>query len=214
MTKTTAPLLSFGASGQIGKTQVYSTWKGIPYARRYAIPANPNTTDQQETRNVFSWLNAVWKYMPAGALDAWNAYAKVSRFTNRNGFIKQNLSNLRGETDLTNFLFSPAAAGGLPAAAMVITPGSGQLSVALTAPSLPTGWSISKAIAAAIRDQSPESGALFVVSAAEDASSPFACVITGLTASQLYSVGGWFEFIKPDGSFAYGQALMDTATPS
>lgn len=214
MTKTTAPLLSFSASGQIAKTQVYSSWKGIPYARRYSIPANPKTADQQETRNTFTWLNNVWKYMPAGAISAWQAYAKVSRFTDRNGWIKVNLSNLRSEADLTNFVFSPAANGGLPAAAIATTPGAGQITVTLTAPSLPVGWSISKAIAAGIRQQDPQTGTLFVVTSAEDAATPFAPILTGLTAGQVYVVGGWFEFVKPDGSFAYGQALMDSDTPS
>jgi hypothetical protein len=214
MSRTTAPLLSFGASGQIAKTQVYSTWKGRPYVRRYAIPSNPNTVDQQETRNTFSWLNAVWKYMPAGALDAWNAYATASRFTARNGFIKQNLSNLRSASDLSDFLMSPAAGGGLVAAGISVTPGAGQLTVTLTAPGLPTGWTISKAIAAALRQQDPQSGVLYTVSSAEDATAPYAPIITGLTASQVYVVGAWFEYIKPDGTFAYGPALMSTGTPS
>lgn len=214
MSRTTAPLLSFGASGQIAKTQVYSTWKGRAYARRYVIPANPNTLDQQETRSTFAWLNNVWKYMPAEALDAWNAYGDASRFTARNGWIKANLSNLRSEADLTNLVMSPSAAGGLAAAGISTAAGSGQITVTLTAPSLPTGWTITKAVAAAIRQQDPQTGALYVVSAAEDASAPYAPVITGLTASQVYVVGGWFIFEKADGSPAYGQSLSDTETPT
>jgi hypothetical protein len=215
MSRITAPLLSFGASGAIAKTQVYSTWKGRPYARRYAIPSNPNTADQQETRNTFKWLNDVWKYMPAGAVGAWNLYAQNNRFTARNGFIKQNLSPLREESDLTNFIFSPAANGGLPAASIACAAGSGDITVTLGAPSLPTGWSIEKAIAACVRQQDPQTGQLFVVTSAEDDTAPYsALVLSGLTASQVYVVGGWFEFLKPDGSFAYGQALMDTETPS
>lgn len=214
MSKTTAPLLSFGASGQIAKTQVYASWKGRPYARRYVVPANPNTVDQQATRNTFKWLNDVWKYMPAEAIDGWTAYGNASRFTARNGWIKVNLSNLREEADLANLVMSPAANGGLAAAGMVITPGSGSLEAALTAPSLPTGWTINMAVAAAIRQQDPQTGALFVVSAATDNSAPYEPTITGLTASQVYVIQGWFVFNKPDGSLAYGQAIADTGTPS
>lgn len=214
MTKTTAPLLSFGASGQIAKTQVYSTWKGRSYARRYVIPANPNSVAQQETRNTFAWLNNVWKYMPAAALDAWLAYGNSSRFTDRNGWIKVNLSNLRSESDLANLVMSPAANGGLAAGGISVAPGAAQLAVTLTAPALPTGWTIDSAIAAAIRDQDPQTGVLYTVSAATDASAPYVPTITGLVASQLYQVGGWFVFAKPDGSAAYGQALSSTGTPS
>lgn len=214
MSRLTAPLLSFGASGQIAKTQVYSVWKGRQYARRYVVPANPNSLDQQETRNTFSWLNNVWKYMPATAIDAWNAYADASRFTNRNGWIKVNLSNLRSETDLTNLVFSPSAAGGLAAAGISCAATAGGIDVTLTAPSLPTGWTIAKGIAAAIRQQDPQTGTLYPVAAGEDATSAYVIQLTGLTAGQVYVVGGWFQFNKPDGSFAYGQALSDTETPS
>jgi len=55
MPKTTAPLLSFDARGQIAHTQVYSSWRGRPYVRRYSVGTNPNTSDQQLTRNAFTW---------------------------------------------------------------------------------------------------------------------------------------------------------------
>ncbi len=214
MAGTIAPLLSFEASGQIAKTQVYSKWKGRPYVRRYTVPANPRTADQMETRNTFSWLNAVWSFMPGVAISAWDAYANTSRFTNRNGWIKQNLSALRTEADLTNFIFSPAANGGIVAGSMSPAAAAGGINVTLVAPALPTGWTVSKAIAACIRQQDPQSGALYSVTAASDATDPYVVALTGLTAAQIYVVGGWFEFLKPDGSFAYGRALMDTETPT
>jgi len=95
MARVTGPLLSLGGSGQIASTQVYATWKGRPYVRRYVIPSNPQTSEQTLTRNTFGWLQNVWRYMPAGALGAWNMYATNSRFTPTNGFIKQNLPQLR-----------------------------------------------------------------------------------------------------------------------
>lgn len=214
MARTVAPLLSFEAGGQIAKTQVYSKWKGRPYVRRYTVPANPRTADQTETRDTFRWLNSVWSYMPSVAQLAWDAYADTSRFTNRNGWIKQNLSALRSASDLTDFLFSPAANGGTPATSVVGTPGSGQISIAIVAPQLPSGWTIAQAIGAAIRNQDPQSGALYTVTAGFDATSTYAVVLTGLTASQEYVIGGWFQYLKPDGSFAYGRAVMNTATPS
>jgi len=214
MATTTAPLLSFGASGAIAKTQVYASWKGRPYARRYVIPSNPNTAEQQLTRSVFAWLNNVWKFIPSGAIDAWVLYGRNSRFTDRNGFIKKNLSNLREEADLDNFIFSPSAGGGLAAASSVSTGGALQITIVPVAPTLPTGWTISRAVAAVIKQQDPNTGTLYQVSSGEDATSAYSIVITGLTAATTYVTGVWFEYIKPDGSFAYGEALMDTATTS
>lgn len=214
MTKTTAPLLSFGASGAIAKTQVYSTWKGIQYARRYVVPANPNTTEQQLTRNTFRWLQNAWKYMPGDVILSWDAYARTSRFTAINGFIKQNLAALRPEVDLLNFLFSPAANGGISAGGATFTPGATEIVVAATAPTLPSGWTITKMICAAIKDQDPQTDSDYVVSAASDATSPYSVAITGLTTAALYVCGAWFQYTKPDGSFAYGQATMGSATPT
>ncbi len=214
MSKTTAPLLSFGASGQIGKTLVYGTWKGRAYARRYIIPANPNSAEQQETRNTFKWLNAVYKFLPTAASEAWELYGQNSRFTARNGFIKQNLSNLRSEADLANFTFSPSAGGGLVAAGMVLTGGANQITVDITAPSLPTGWTIVEGVAAAIQNQDPQTGVLYDVTAGTDATSTYQVVLTGLEAATEYVVGGWFKFQKSSTEFAYGQALMDTESTS
>ncbi len=50
MAKLKAPLLSLGASGQLGKTLVFFNWKGLDVAREYVIPANPKTTAQNLQR--------------------------------------------------------------------------------------------------------------------------------------------------------------------
>lgn len=211
MSRITAPLLSFGASGAIAKTQVYSTWKGRPYVRRYVIPANPDTVEQQSTRNVFAWLQSVWKFAPAQITEAYSAYASGQVMTDRNAFGKINISVLRAGTDLASFLFSPGAKSGLAASAIAVTPGVGTLTVGLTAPTLPSGWTIDRGIAAVIRSQDPHSGVLYPIVAGEDASTPYSIAITGLGA-HAFNVGGWFKFIKPDGSFAYGPSLLSTGT--
>jgi len=214
MARVSGPLLSLGASGQIAQTQVYSTWKGRPYVRRYVVPANPQSAEQTLTRNVFDWLQNVWRYMPSGALAAWNAYADTNRFTATNGFIKQNLPGLREETDLQNFVPSPAAGGGIPAASMTLTPGADQITVALTAPSLPTGWTIQAGHALAILDQNPQEDTAYNLYYGTDVSSPYSIVISGLTGTTAYIVGGWFSYLKTPTELAYGIALIDSATPS
>ncbi|MBA7535642.1 hypothetical protein ES705_27900 [subsurface metagenome] len=54
MAKLKAPLLSFGASGQIAKTLVYLPWKGLNCVRSYVIPANPKTTGQVTQRGYIT----------------------------------------------------------------------------------------------------------------------------------------------------------------
>jgi len=40
VSKLKAPLLSLGASGQIGKSLVFFGWKGLDVVREYVIPSN------------------------------------------------------------------------------------------------------------------------------------------------------------------------------
>lgn len=212
MAKTTAPLLSFDARGQIGKTQVYGSWKGRSYARRHVIPANPQSTEQTITRNAFAFLQSVYKQAPALATDPWEAYAKGAVMTARNAFTKFNLPVLRGEADLNNMVLSPGAKGGPPPASATPTPGVGQVSIAVAAPAvLPQGWTIYSAIAAVIRDQDPDSGVLFDITAGEDLTSTYAIVLTDLGA-HLYQYRAWLKWNRPDGTFAYSPSIGGTTT--
>ncbi len=54
MAKLKAPLLSFGASGAIGKAIVYFPWKGLDCVREYVVPANPKSDAQQDQRGYFT----------------------------------------------------------------------------------------------------------------------------------------------------------------
>jgi len=214
MSRVSSPLLSWGASGQIAKTQVYSQWKGRPYVRRYVVPANPNSTDQQKTRNSFKFLNGLWQYMPSGAVAAWQLYANNNQFTPRNGWLKQNVSPLRTASDLTGITLSVAAGSGIIADAISTTATSGGIDVSLTAPSLPTGWSIDAAYALAVKDVDPQSSEEYNTGSGSTASTPWDISLTGLESGALYIVGGWFEFSKNNGAKAYGLSLQTTETPS
>lgn len=211
MSRLTAPLLSFGASGQIAKTQVYSSWKGRPYVRRYVVPSNPQSAGQTATRTTFSWLNNVWKFMPAAATAAWDIYASNNRFTNRNGFIKQNLSALIGEADLTNFIASPSVNGGLVAATMTFTPGNDQITFAGTASDLPAGWTVEALHGLAIRQQDPQTGILYQASYVTDATDPYSVIMAGLASAQTYFCAGWFSYIVSPTKTAYGLPTTGTA---
>ena len=209
----TAPLLSFSASGQIGKTLVFSRWKGRPYTRRYVIPSNPQSLAQTATRIVFAWGNAVWKLAPTLFQAPWNLFATGQVLTGRNAMLSSVVRNLRGEVDLALMEFSPGAKGGLAPASIAVTPGVGTLTIDFVNPTPPTDWVIVSAIAAVIKDQDPATAILYDVTAGEDAPAAAQVVIAGLD-TVLYRVGGWLEWTKADGSQAYGPSLLDSDTPT
>lgn len=217
MSKTIAPLLSFGAGGQLGKTAVYSSWKGIPYVRRYTIPANPRTTRQLVTRNLFARLQTMWLLMPAIGKNPFILNSQGQKYTPNNKFTSANVKGLDTSTpptDMDFFVGSPGAKGGLPPASLAVTPGSGSLSVAVGAPVVPDGWTIVQAQGIAFKQADPQTPFTGQIYSAFDATSPYALAFTGLTASQVYVVSAWFEWLRPDGGTAYGTSITTTGTPS
>lgn len=213
MAKVTAPLLSFGASGQIAKTQVYSTWKGRPYVRRHVIPSNPQTVAQTSTRNTFSNASSVWKLMGALAISPWDRFATGQVLTGRNAFMRDFVKELRGDIDLTDMIFSPGAKGGLPSVSVTPTAGVDQITLDFINPTPPTGWVLEAAIGVAIFDQDPEAMTDFATFADEDLGG-LQTVITGLTSVGPYRWGGWLRWAKPDLSIAYGPSLTGATTPT
>lgn len=213
MSKTTAPLLSFGASGQIAKTQVYSSWKGRPYARRYVIPANPNTSAQQLTRNTFKFLVHLFQYAPAEIAASFAATALARQYTALNAFTHANLSNMRSDSDLTDLIVSAGALGGFAPASVTVSPGTGDADVTGVAVDLPTDWVIANFTAVAINDQDPQDPTDYVWVSDQDNSDPYAITLTGLDAGD-YFLGGFFTYTRPDGKTAYGPSIGEIATVS
>ncbi len=60
MAKVTGPLFSMTAKGAVGKALVYSKSHNIKTARFFRSPSNPRTVPQQELRNHFTQLAAMW----------------------------------------------------------------------------------------------------------------------------------------------------------
>lgn len=211
MAKTTAPLLSFDARGQIAKTQVYASWRGRSYVRRHVIPANPNTADQQLTRNAFTWLQSVYKFMPSLASAPWEAYVTGKPLTARNAYTKFNLPDLRSAVDLTTLVGSPGVLGGIPAATLTVTGGVATVTVAATAPTdIPTGWTLDGLVAAVIADQDPQSGIDFTMQAAEDLTVAYSIPFTVVAGD--YAGLGWLRWTRPDGRKAYSPSVTDIVT--
>jgi len=214
MAKITGPLLSLGAGGTIGKAMTFSKWKGVGYVRQRVVPANPQTTAQTLTRDVFSNASNIWKGASALLTAPWDRFAVGQPLSGRNAFMREFVSRLRGETDLNNMLFAPSAKGGTPLDSIGLAAGSSQITITPVAPTPPTGWTLTAIVGAAIVDQDPETMTDYLVTAVSENAPVTTIVLTGLTPSVLYQVSAWPVWERPDGSVAYGQSINDTATPT
>lgn len=213
MSKVTAPLLSFGASGAIAKTQVYATWRGIPYVRRYVIPANPRSVGQLLTRDIFANLELRWKQSGPLVREPWDRFAVGQKFVGRNAYIGKNITALRPESDMLAYIGSPGAKGGLPPTSMVVTGvAGGGLEVVIVPPTPPLGWTLEAAIASTLVDQAPDAAVADVIEEGEDLVTPYQVDFTGLPLV-LHQVSAWLRWTKPDNSVAFGPSINDSGTP-
>jgi len=215
MAKTTAPLLSFGAGGAIAKTQVYSRWRGIGYARRYVVPANPRTAEQTLTRSAFAQLREMWKVAPELQKAPWDAFATGRPFLGFNKYIGENIRVLRGEANLDNFIGSPGARGGLPPINMTAVPNAtpGEIEVTFGLPIAPTGWTLASVVAVGFNNQAPDDFFTGPYVAGSEPGPANVVTLEGLDSGVENVISGWLVWTKPDGSLAYSVGTTVQATP-
>jgi hypothetical protein len=116
----------------------------------------------------------------------------------------------RGQTSIGDLLFSREANDGVPAGAMSVIGGAGRVTVTLTPPILPEGWTIDSAFAAALKQKEAEPMPTFHVGC--QTSAPYIFDIAGLARGEAYVVSAWLQMTRPDGAMAYGQARTMIAT--
>lgn len=214
MAKTTAPLLSFGASGALAKAMVFATWRGIAYVRRYVVPENPRTVAQTLTRDIFRTLSDMWKIMGSIAIAPWQTFTISKPLTDRNAMMGKNIAALRGALNMANFIGSPGARGGLAPNSIILTAGIGTITIDFINPAAPTGWTLVAAQAVAFPDQAPEAVLIGPVTEGEDTVSPLNQVVLTLPTGVLHQVSAWLRWLKPDGLTAYGASINGTETPT
>lgn len=213
MAKLTGPLLSFGATGAIGKTLVASKWRGIPYARQYTVPANPQTAAQTQVRSTFALLREMWKLAPAQLQETWNAFAQGRPFTGMNKEVGENVRVLNGQPDMANYIASPGSGGGLAPLGFNAVTGSvaGTIDCTFTVPAAPSGWVLTKAVAIGFKDQAPDGIFEAPIAVGEDLTAPYAVTLTGLPPGESCICAGWLVWTKPDGRLAYSVSINDSA---
>lgn len=201
------------ASGRFGGV-VASQWKGVDLFRGFAPPSNPNTQAQQDIRISFTNLNRLYSISGTYLKAAWDSYAAGRPLIGRNHWLGLNVSAIAGDANLDNLTLVPGDASTIPPASITATPGDDQITVACTAPAIPSGWSLTAAIAAVIPNFN-NTALVPVSSMAEaenrDTSSPYSIVFTGLLSATIYQVAAWLEWLAPDGSTRYSTALRTQA---
>ena len=222
MAKVTGPLLSLGASGQIGKSIVFGDWRGVKYARQHVVPANPKSVAQTLTRNTFQFGDDQFKRMLADAQSVWNAAATGKPFTARNKFIASFVSRLRGDADMTDYLSSPGVNGGLPQLSFTAVSGSlsGEIDVEVNVPPTPVGWTHDAIIYTAFLDRDPAVQMTDFMDETEDLAAAWAAgpppvssvTLAGLTAAALYCCSAFLRSTRADGVTAYGISSTVIAT--
>lgn len=215
MAKLTAPLLSMGARGQIGKSMVVANWRGIDYARQYVQPANPRTVAQQANRTRFALLREMYKLAPAAVRAPWDAFASGRPFTGVNKFVGENNRLLNGEADFAMAIMSPGANGGLPPVSIAAVNGAvdGQVDVTVTVTDqLPEGWTVFGVAAAAHLEQDPTGLFTGPFKAGTDEVAPYTVTLDGFALADDVRVYGWVIYTKPNGSKAYSVSLNDLLT--
>lgn len=211
MAKPTAPLLGFGASGQIGKTMVYAAWRGRAYSRRYVIPGNPRTTAQLGVRGAFSYLQAQWKIAGVGLTQTWTLAAKGRPVTDRNLWTSMNAAAMNTAADNSSAIFSPGANAGMPLLTGSGTRVTTALTVNWTAPgTTPPGWTLTDVWAIAINALSWTTAPLVYsepISEVEGDDPTLTGTITMAVANLPQVLGVYPVWTKPDMSIAYGPSI-------
>lgn len=210
MAKTVAPLLSFGASGKLADTLVYANWRGRDYVRRYVKPANPKSTEQMKTRNTFSGLEKRWKQGGSIMRQPWDAFAAGLPLVGRNAYIGKNISVIRDDAGMDEYIGSPGAKGGLPPLTLALTTVAGNgIEAVVTVPADYGTWTITAVQATFLKDQAADAVVTDIVVEGEDVATPFSVDVVGLD-TVAYWVQAWTKWTSTDGRTSYGPSIADT----
>ncbi len=209
MAKVTAPLLSFDARGKIGDSMVFANWRGVPYARRYVIPGNPQSVGQTLTRDIWTALDMRWKQAGTLMRAPWDRFAVGQKFVGRNAYLGKNIAVIRGDADMADYIGSPGAKGGLgPTSIALTTVAGGGIECGFTNPADFGDFTLTAAVATFLKDQAPEAAVADVIVEGEDLAG-VTVDVTGLD-TVAYWVQAWLRWTDSAGNIAYGPSISDT----
>ncbi len=150
MVKLTGPMFSLTASGTIGGTLTYASWKGRAYARQRVIPTNPQSAGQTGMRSMFKFLSQEWSGLSAPDQASYDADATAKEISPFNSYMALNMNRWKNYLPPT-MNFTPAEASTpLTVTTQTLTGGEAYANIDLT-PSAATdiwGFEIYRELAA------------------------------------------------------------------
>lgn len=111
MSRVTLSALLSDARNKIGDV-VFTKWKGRNVVRTRVVPANPNSTAQQQQRTAFTICVESWQSLISAIKSAWNTYGSSQQISGFNAFMSANVADER--TDDWKELTPPSTTVGRP----------------------------------------------------------------------------------------------------
>lgn len=201
-------------SGRSGGV-VFSRWQGVRLGRIFTPPTQPRTSNQVGHRNLFRWLNRMYKLLNnSWQAASWTRSAEGRPGIPRNFFMASNLRAIGTDTNdekFVPFYIQPEPSSGWTGAAA--TGASGQITFSWTTTPSPStsGRSLSQIVAAVWAAAAPRQTNPTAFMATNNGSgSGGSIVITGLTAG-TYSVIGIAAFGNSESATA-AESILSTPT--
>ena len=132
MARVTGPLFSMSASGTVGKTITFASWKGRAYVRERVIPANPKSAKQTGIRAMMSFLSQAWTSISALSKATWEELAAQKSISTFNAFGSETLSRWQNVSTPTQTYPAAEASTPLTVTTQTLTGGEGCVTVAIT----------------------------------------------------------------------------------
>ncbi len=140
MVKVQAPALSMEASGQIGGSMVFSSWKGRAYVRSLVKPSNPRSALQTGIRAAMKFLTQAWAGLTAPNQATWADPAANANISPFNSFIKTNMLDWRNGHGLTKEYVHDYGDPAAVLSAFTATGGARHVTLALTCATWDSEW--------------------------------------------------------------------------
>jgi hypothetical protein len=80
MAKVSSPLLSQKASGRLGDTLVFSSWRGISYVKEYCKPKVRKSLRMQRVTGLYGQQTKRWEKLPEKCRLAWQAFCVLKEY--------------------------------------------------------------------------------------------------------------------------------------
>ncbi len=80
MTKLSDPLHSGKASGRLGDSLVFSSWKGISYVKEYCRPKVKKSLRMQRVTGLYGQQTRRWEKLPEKCRLAWQAFSVLKEY--------------------------------------------------------------------------------------------------------------------------------------